>query len=77
MPTSWYGFFGPPGLPRAIVARWTVAIDASLAAPDLRQKIAESAMTVTFVSGRSFEALLRDTASAYGKLIEAGGIPVE
>jgi tripartite-type tricarboxylate transporter receptor subunit TctC len=77
MPTSWYGFFGPPGLSRAIVAKWSVAIEAALAVPELRQQITTGAMTVVFASGRPFEALIRDTASAYGKLVETAGVPVD
>ena len=77
MPVAWYGFFGPPNLPRPIVAKLAAAIAKSLEAPELKEKITEAAMSVAVIGPDRFPAFIRDTASAYGKVIKAAGIQLD
>jgi tripartite-type tricarboxylate transporter receptor subunit TctC len=77
MPVAWYGFFGPPNLPRPVVAKLAAAIGKSLGAQELRQKIAEGAMSVVFTGPDAFPAFIRDTASAYGRVIDAAGVRLD
>ena len=44
--SSWFGLWGPPGLPPAVVQRLRTALAESLTAPELRQKMGESGATV-------------------------------
>lgn len=44
--SSWFGLWGPPGMPPAVVKRLQVALAESLSAPELRQKMGESGATV-------------------------------
>ena len=44
--SSWFGLWGPPGLPPAVVQRLKETLAESLAAPDLRKKMTESGATV-------------------------------
>jgi len=77
VPIAWYGYFGPPGLPRAVVARLAAAIGKSLGAPELKEKITEAAMSVAFTGPEQFPGFIRETADAYGKVIKAAGIRLE
>jgi tripartite-type tricarboxylate transporter receptor subunit TctC len=77
MPVAWYAFFGPPGLPRPIVTRLAAAIGKLLEAPDLRAKIAEGAMTVVYTGPERLPDFIRDTAAAYGRIIQAGGVKLD
>ena len=77
LPVAWYGFFGPPGLPRPVVAKVAAAIARSLEAPEVKERLAEAAMSVAHTGPESFPALIRDTANAYGNLIQAAGIQLE
>jgi tripartite-type tricarboxylate transporter receptor subunit TctC len=77
VPIAWYGFFGPPNLPRAVVAKLAAAIGRSLEAPELRNKITEAAMSVAFTGPEQFPAFIRDTANAYDKVIKAAGVQLE
>lgn len=43
---SWFGLWGPAGLPPAIVRRLQTALAETLAAPEVRQKFSESGATV-------------------------------
>ena len=47
VPVSWYAFFGPPGLPRAIVNRWNAEIAKVLELPDIRARMNESSMAIS------------------------------
>lgn len=38
---SWYGFFGPPGLPRTIVDRMAVAVEQALSDPTISRRFEE------------------------------------
>lgn len=44
--SSWFGVWGPPGLPQPIVQRLQAALAESLAAPELLQKMREAGATV-------------------------------
>ena len=45
-PSSWFGFFGPPGLPMPIAARLSDEISRSLKAPDTTAMLDENGLTV-------------------------------
>ncbi len=77
VPVAWYGFFGPPNLPRAVVARLAAAIGKSLEAPELKGRITEAAMSVVFTGPERFPGLIRETADAYGKVIRAADVQLE
>jgi tripartite-type tricarboxylate transporter receptor subunit TctC len=77
VPIAWYGFFGPPNLPRAVVAKLAAAIGKSLEAPELKDKIKEAAMSVAFTGPEQFPAFIRDTANAYGKVIKAAEVQLD
>ena len=44
--SSWFGLWGPAGMPPAVVRRLQAALAETLTAPELRQKFAESGATV-------------------------------
>ena len=44
--SSWFGLWGPPGLPQPVVRRLKAALAESLTAPELLQKMRESGATV-------------------------------
>lgn len=44
--SSWFGLWGPAGLPPAVVRRLQTALAEALTAPELRQKFSESGATV-------------------------------
>jgi tripartite-type tricarboxylate transporter receptor subunit TctC len=77
MPVAWYAFFGPPGLPKPIVAKLAGAIAKLLEAPELKAKIAEGAMSVVFTGPERLPDFIRDTSAAYAKIIEAGAVKLE
>src|SRR6476469_3869820 len=72
-PSSWFGFFGPAGLPREIVTRLNIEMVKSLNASDVRGKLEDNGMTVIGGTPEQFGALMQDGIVRYGAIIKATG----
>ena len=76
-PSSWFGFFGPAGLPREIVTRLNIEMVKALNASDVRSKLEDNGMTVIGGTPEQFGALMQDGIERYGAIIKATGIQAE
>jgi tripartite-type tricarboxylate transporter receptor subunit TctC len=76
-PTSWFGFFGPPGLPAAMVTRLNAEIVAALNAPDVLPKLRDNGMAVLGGTPTDFKTLIDDGIARYGAIIKAAGVQTE
>jgi tripartite-type tricarboxylate transporter receptor subunit TctC len=76
-PSSWFGVFGPAGLPIPMVTRLNGEIIKTLAAADVKAKLDENGLTVIGGSPEDFRALIVDGLSRYGAIIRAAGIKPE
>ena len=76
-PSSWFGFFGPAGLPREIVTRLNIEMVKALNASDVRGKLEDNGMTVIGGTPEQFSALMQDGIVRYGAIIKATGIQAE
>ena len=76
-PASWFGLFGPAGLPPQTLARLHDELVASLKDPDVHSRIDQLAMTVIANTPEQFSAMIRRGIDQYGKLIKAAGIQPE
>jgi tripartite-type tricarboxylate transporter receptor subunit TctC len=76
-PTSWFGFFGPPGLPAPLVTRLNAEIVTALNAPDVLPKLRDNGMAVLGGTPADFKALIEDGIARYGAIIKAAGVQPE
>ena len=76
-PTSWFGLFGPLGLPAPLLTRLNGEVVKALNAPDVRGKLDENGMAVIGGTPQDFSALIADGIMRYGAIIKAAGIPPE
>jgi tripartite-type tricarboxylate transporter receptor subunit TctC len=76
-PSSWFGFFGPPGLPQPIVDRLNAEMSKALHEPDIRDNMDANGFTVIGGSPQQFADLLKDGIQRYGEIIKAAGIQPE
>src|SRR3954468_21003340 len=76
-PTSWFGFFGPPGLPAPMVTRLNTEIVTALNAPDVLTKLSANGMAVLGGTPAEFKALIEDGIMRYGAIIKAAGVQPE
>jgi tripartite-type tricarboxylate transporter receptor subunit TctC len=75
--TTWYGFIGPAGLPREIVARLNAAIVAAVGAKDLRERYIALGAEPETSTPEAFAANIRNDIPAWAKVVKAAGAKAE
>jgi tripartite-type tricarboxylate transporter receptor subunit TctC len=73
-PSSWFGFFGPPGLPQPIVTRLNTEIVHALNASDAAPTLQKTGLAVIGGSPSDFAALIKDGIARYGAIIKRAGL---
>jgi tripartite-type tricarboxylate transporter receptor subunit TctC len=76
-PSSWFGVFGPAGLPTPLAARLNGEIIKALAAADVKAKLDENGLSVIGGSPEDFRTLIVDGIARYGAIIRAAGLNPE
>lgn len=76
-PSSWFGFFGPPGMPAPIVNRLNAEMSKALTDPDVVKILDINGYAVIGGTPQQFADLLKDGIQRYGALIKAAGIQPE
>jgi len=71
---GWFGFIAPAGTPREIVALLNAEINRALNAPEIREKLEATGLTVLNESPEAFAKTLREDYDIYGKLIKTIGL---
>jgi tripartite-type tricarboxylate transporter receptor subunit TctC len=66
---TWFGVFGPKGLPSDIVARVNLAVNQTVADPEVREKLARLGIEATGGSTAAFQALLRSEYDKWKRII--------
>jgi tripartite-type tricarboxylate transporter receptor subunit TctC len=66
--SSWYGVWGPPNLPRALVERIAEAVEKASKDPALIARLEGLGLTTTFMKGQEFETFIK-TESEWGKTL--------
>jgi len=72
--SSWSAIAGPPGMPKALVARLHKEFVEILRMPDIQQKHAEVGAEVIASTPEQFHAYLKTEVAKFGKLVKAAGI---
>jgi tripartite-type tricarboxylate transporter receptor subunit TctC len=75
--SSWWGIGAPKKTPREILDRLNKEINASLADPDRKARIAELGNTAFASSPAEFAKLVADDTEKWGKVIRTGNIKAE
>ena len=76
-PISFYGFYGPPGLPKPIALKLADAIGKAVLAPEVRARLKTLFIVPTVTSPDEFAAMLREIGAAFEKIIKTGNIKLE
>jgi tripartite-type tricarboxylate transporter receptor subunit TctC len=66
---TWFGVFGPRGLPPEIVARVNQAVNAALAEPELKERFARLGAETTGGTPQAFAAVVRSESAKWKKVI--------
>src|ERR1043165_2924673 len=72
--TVWYGAFGPPGMPKEIVARLNSEIARALFLPQVKDRMADIAVEVASSTPEELGERMRKDAEKWGGIIKSIGI---
>jgi tripartite-type tricarboxylate transporter receptor subunit TctC len=72
--STWYGFFGPRGIPPEIVAKLNKALNEALMDASVREKLTKAGVTVKGSTPDEFGKFMADELARWNKVREAAGI---
>jgi tripartite-type tricarboxylate transporter receptor subunit TctC len=75
--TSWYGVFGPAGLPRELVAKLNGDIVGILSVPDMKERLASLGAEPAPMSPEDFGRHVRDEIAKWAKVVKESGAKVD
>jgi tripartite-type tricarboxylate transporter receptor subunit TctC len=73
----WYGILAPAGTPREIINRLNSEIHKALAAPDLKERLANSGVDPLISTPEQFASHIRSETVRYAKIIKDAGITAQ
>ncbi len=75
--TTWFGLYGPKGLPAEVVQRVNTALNAALAEPEVKERFARLGAEPTGGSPQAFSAMVRADASKWKMVIEERKLTID
>jgi tripartite-type tricarboxylate transporter receptor subunit TctC len=72
--TTWYGVFGPRGIPADVVARLNKALNESLKEPAVRERLGKAGVAVQGSTAEAFGQFMAGELARWNKVREAAGI---
>jgi len=75
--SSWYGLFGPAGLPREQADALSKAALAALASPEMRERLANEGLVPMGTGPQEFDRFVRSEIERWGKVVAATGAKPE
>jgi tripartite-type tricarboxylate transporter receptor subunit TctC len=73
--TTWYGVFGPPGVPAPVVAKLNKTLNDVIADEKVRQRLVAVGVVVRGSTAAEFGAFMADEYKKWNAVREAAGIP--
>jgi tripartite-type tricarboxylate transporter receptor subunit TctC len=72
--TTWYGVFGPPGIPAPIVAKLNHTLNELIASETVRNRLAAAGVVVRGSSAEEFGSFMAAEFKRWNAVREAAGI---
>jgi tripartite-type tricarboxylate transporter receptor subunit TctC len=73
--TTWYGVFGPPGMPAAVVARLNKTLNEIIAEEKVRERLVAVGVVVRGSTAAEFGTFMADEYKRWNTVREAAGLP--
>jgi tripartite-type tricarboxylate transporter receptor subunit TctC len=70
----WYGIWGPPKLPREVVARISDELKKIVAIPATREQLSQEGVDAEHMAPEEFRKLLRAEIAKWAKVVKAAGV---
>ncbi len=74
---QWFGVFGPPGMPKAVVDKLNAEINAIMKTPEFVEKIESQGGTIYGGTPDAFASYIRSDVAKWDKLIKAANIKLD
>ena len=74
---SWYGVFGPAGLPREIVTKLNAETGRGINAPDLKERLGAMGAEPSTKSPEAFTQYVRDEITKWARVVKASGAKLD
>jgi tripartite-type tricarboxylate transporter receptor subunit TctC len=74
---TWYGLFGPAGMPKPLTDRWQQDVARALALPDIKERIESLAGETGGNKPEEFGAYVRDQLEKMGRLVKEADVRPE
>ena len=76
--STWYGVWGPPGLPREVVNKLSAAIASTMQKKDVRDRLVDlGADPVDGVTPAQFEAYAKSELERFAKIVKQAGVKMQ
>jgi tripartite-type tricarboxylate transporter receptor subunit TctC len=75
--TSWYGVFGPAGLPADVVVKLNSEIGSAVTSPDVKERLAELGAEPSVKSPDQFGRYVREEIKKWAKVVKDSGAKAE
>ena len=73
----WVGMLAPAGTPREVVDRLNAEVQKALAAPDMKERLANLGNEPLFMSPAEFDRFLREEHDVLGEVMRASGVKAQ
>jgi tripartite-type tricarboxylate transporter receptor subunit TctC len=73
-PLSWFGFFGPPGMPQPIVNKLNAEVGNALRSPEIRDKIRSLNLNIFETQANELRPLILSSTETFEQLIKSMNI---
>lgn len=74
---GFYGFYGPPGMPPALVEAWSQELKAATESPDLKRKLYDTGLDVLTSGPAEFAARQSALVKSFGEMMRNAGFAPE
>lgn len=72
--TTWYGFFGPTGMPKPVIAKLNAALNDILQEPAIRERLTKAGVVVKGSTPEAFDAFMAEEYAKWDKVRLAAGL---
>jgi tripartite-type tricarboxylate transporter receptor subunit TctC len=74
---SWYGLWGPPGLPKDITAKLVTEVGKAVRSPQAAERLGDQGFEPSGAGPEQFAAYIREEIARYAKIIKEANVKVE
>src|SRR5262245_12785118 len=72
--TTWYGMFGPKGMPKPVIAKLNTTLNEILAEPEVKERLTKAGVVVQSSTPEAFDQFMADEFAKWNSVREKAGL---